>query len=351
MWIFFRFISGIYLKNFFLIFFALLIFYCGIDLLINFKNLSGSANLNLLYVAFLSFSAFIYILPISLIFALIVSLITMIRNNEFVSFFALGLSKNLVIIFPFLWALFFCCVYVGLNFTSFAYANDYKSNILKNGTLTRQGSDVFLKFNDQFVYISKFQNEQNSLLGVKIFNIKDLNLSSYILAKQAIFENKIWTLREGNISELPKTLNLQNLGLKRENFEYLQALVGFKPKIIENVASSKAFSISDILESFIVFKKQGINVNALKISLYKLVFVPFFAPFLMLIMYYFFPVIARFFNLAFVAFIACIFTFFVWGSLFLLVRLCENGVLFGEMIIVPIFILAFIAFFIFLKKA
>ncbi|EOI6285789.1 hypothetical protein ACMU6F_001754, partial [Campylobacter jejuni] len=53
MWIFFRFISGIYLKNFFIIFFSLLGFYCGIDLLLNFKDLPKAANLDLLYVMFL----------------------------------------------------------------------------------------------------------------------------------------------------------------------------------------------------------------------------------------------------------------------------------------------------------
>ncbi|EAB5226426.1 hypothetical protein D6H00_08635, partial [Campylobacter jejuni] len=91
MWIFFRFISGIYLKNFFIIFFSLLGFYCGIDLLLNFKDLPKAANLDLLYVMFLSFSAVPYVLPISLIFALVVSLISMIRANEFVSLYALGL--------------------------------------------------------------------------------------------------------------------------------------------------------------------------------------------------------------------------------------------------------------------
>ncbi len=37
----------------------------------------------------------------------------------------------------------FCCIYIGLNFTSFAYANDYKRNILKNGTIMNQSGEVF----------------------------------------------------------------------------------------------------------------------------------------------------------------------------------------------------------------
>lgn len=111
MWIFFRFISGIYLKNFFIIFFSLLGFYCGIDLLLNFKDLPKAANLDLLYIMFLSFSAVPYVLPISLIFALVVSLISMIRANEFVSLYALGLSRNYVILFPF-YGLYFFVVFI-----------------------------------------------------------------------------------------------------------------------------------------------------------------------------------------------------------------------------------------------
>ncbi|EAI0423215.1 LptF/LptG family permease [Campylobacter jejuni] len=350
MWIFFRFISGIYLKNFFIIFFSLLGFYCGIDLLLNFKDLSKAANLDLLYVMFLSFSAVPYVLPISLIFALVVSLISMIRANEFVSLYALGLSRNYVILFPFLWALFFCCIYIGLNFTSFAYANDYKRNILKNGTIMNQSGEVFLKFNNNFVYISKINNGQNSAQNIKIFNINDLNLSSFVSAKNAYFEGESWILRDGNITLLPKNYELANDGLKIQDFSELKSLEGFKPKIIEGVASNSDYSISDALESFELFKAQNVNTDALKINLYKFVFTPFFAPFLMLIMYYFFPVIARFFNLAFVTFIAFVVTLMIWGVLFLLTRLSENSVIASEIgIVVPIIILGCLSAYMYYK--
>ncbi|EPP5248702.1 LptF/LptG family permease [Campylobacter coli] len=350
MWIFFRFISGIYLKNFFIIFLSLLGFYCGIDLLLNFNDLPDAANLSLLYVIFLAFSAVTYVLPVSLIFALVLSLVSMIRANEFVSLYALGLSKNLVIIFPFLWALFFCFVYVGLNFTPFAYVNDYKRNILKNGTMLKQSGEVFLKFNNEFIYISKVNNGQSTAQNIKIFNIKDLNLSSFIEAKSGIFEKKNWILKEGNLTLLPKEYELGNKGLNISEFKELNTLEGFKPKIIEGVASDSDYSILDILESLELFKTQNISIESLKISLYKLVFMPFFAPFLMLIMYYFFPVIARFFNLAFVAFVAFVVTLLTWGMLFLLSRLSENGVILSELgIVMPIVLLIFLGGFMFYK--
>ncbi|CAG9468396.1 LptF/LptG family permease [Campylobacter upsaliensis] len=347
--IFFHFISSIYLKNFFILFFALVGFYCGIDLLLNFKDLPASANLILLYVLFVGFSAVTYILPISLIFALVLSFLTMIRNNEFVSLYALGLSKNRVIIYPFLWALLFCFIYVGLNFTSFAYANEYKRSILKNGVLNKKSSDIFLKFNEEFVYVKSL--DEGLAKELKIFSLKDGNLSYLIQAKRALFNENSWLLEEGNITYIPKEFALGENGYKSENFANLETLEGFKPKLAKSVASGKEYSIYDAYQSLILFDSQGLNTRNVKITLYKLIFAPFFAPFLMLIMYYYFPVIARFFNLAFVAFVAFVVTLVVWGGLFVFLRLSENGVISGEFgIILPNLLLAFFALLISYKK-
>ena len=349
MWVFFCFVSKIYLKNFFIVFFALLGFYCSVDLLLNFKDLPKTANLDLLYIMFLAFSAVPYVLPLCLVFALVLSLISMIKNNELVSFYALGISKNYVILYPFLWALFFCFVYIGLNFTSFAYANDYKRNILKNGTLVKQSGEVFLKFNDDFIYIPSLDNE-NKIQNLKIFSVNDYELNSFSSVSNAYFKDESWILNDVNISKILKNYKLGDKALNLENFSTLTALSGFKPKIIESVATNSSYSIYDALISLRLFSSQNINLNTIKISLYKLIFTPFFAPFLMLIMYYFFPVISRFFNLALVSFTAFVVTLMLWGILFLLTRLSENNVILSEFgIILPILFLASFGIFMFYK--
>lgn len=349
MGVFFYFISTIYLKNFFILFFALLGFYCGVDMLLNFKDLPDSANLILLYVLFVGFSAVTYILPISLIFSLVLSFLTMIRNNELVSLYALGLSKNRVVIYPFLWALFFCFIYVGFNFTSFAYANEFKRSILNNGTLNKKSGDIFLKFNEEFVYIKSL--DDGLAREIKIFALKDENLSHFIQANRALFNEDSWLLRDGNITHIPQKFVLGENGYKSENFTSLEALEGFKPKVAQSVASGREYSIYDAYQSLVLFNSQELNTRNLKITLYKLIFAPFFAPFLMLIMYYYFPAIARFFNLSFIAFIAFIVTLVVWGGLFVLLRLSENGVISGEFgIILPNLLLAFAALVMLFKK-
>ncbi|TEY04641.1 LptF/LptG family permease [Campylobacter sp. US33a] len=348
--VFFRFISAIYLKSFFIIFFSLVLFFVGVDLLLNFKNLPDSANLDILYVIFLSFSAMSYILPVSLVFALIMSLISMIRSNELVSLYALGLSKNHVILYPFLWALFFCLVYVGLNSTPFAYAENYKGNILNNAVLANQSDNIFLKYNEQFIYISKLDPLQNKVMEMKIFDIKDLKLTQVSEISSAFFDRDHWVFDNVKEIYLPQDFNLSKEGLKLAEYDKTQALYGFKPRIIEGAASVNSNSIIDAIEGIRIFSQQGINTNALKTELYILIFAPFFAPFLMLIMYYFFPAIGRFFNLAFIGFVFLIVTLVVWGVLFLFLRLSENGVLIPELgIIFPVLCLSLAALFLFFK--
>lgn len=83
-------------------------------------------------------------------------------------------------------------------------------------------------------------------------------------------------MRDGNITLLPKNYELANDGLKIQDFSELKSLEGFKPKIIEGVASNSDYSISDALESFELFKAQNVNTDTLKINLYKFCFYSFF---------------------------------------------------------------------------
>ncbi|EAI4483928.1 LptF/LptG family permease [Campylobacter lari] len=341
--VFFRYISSLYLKSFFILFFSLTFFFVAIDFLVNFNKIPKSANLELLYILFLTCSAVSYILPLAIVFALILCVFNMIRSNEFVSLYALGLSKNQVIFYPFLWALFFCFVYIGLNFTPFAYANEYKSNIIKTGLVSREGGNVLIKYDNKFVYIEK--TSTNSLYNVKIFDVKNLDIKQLTQAKKAQFNGQSWELIDVKTINVPDKLIVSQEGLKIKDFKSIKGLENFSPKILERISlveSDPSYSISDALESILIFAKQDISTNTLRTSLYSLVFIPFFAPFLMLVIYYYFPITARFFNLAFLAFVFFISVLSAWGLLFLLTRLSENEILLPEFgIMLPIFILIF----------
>ena len=349
--VFFRLITENYLKSFFIIFVSLLAFFVVTDLLLNFSDLPDSANLVFLYVLFLSFSALSYILPISLVFAMILCFLSMLRSNEFVSLYALGLSKNFVILYPFLWALFFCFIYVILNSTSFAYSEEYRSNIKNEAVLALTSSNIFVKYNEHFVYVDKLNPNDNSIENIKIFTMHDGKLGSLTSAKNAYFSDNSWLLKDGENISLPKEIKLFAKGLILNDFNESKALRDFKPKIIESVAAEKSYSILDAWQSFLTFSKQGINTNLMRTELYRLAIMPFFAPFLMLILYRFIPIISRYFNLAFLSFIFFIVTLGVWGLFFLLTRLAQNSVLLPEFaIIMPVCILILISLLLYLKK-
>ncbi|WP_297195150.1 LptF/LptG family permease [uncultured Campylobacter sp.] len=349
--VFFRFITENYLKSFFIIFIALVVFFVAIDLLLNFSDLPNSANLVFLYVVFLSFSAVSYILPISLVFAMILCFLSILRSNELVSLYALGLSKKLVILYPFLWALFFCFIYLALNFTPFAYADEYRSNIKNDAVLALTSSDIFIKYNEHFVYIQKLNPNDDSISNIRIFTMNENNLSSLTSAKNAYFSDDFWLLKNGENIALPKQIELFNQGLILNKFDESKALKDFKPKVIESATTEKSYSITDAWQSFLTFSKQDINTNSIRTELYRLSIMPFFAPFLMLILYRFIPTISRYFNLAFLSFIFFIVTLGVWGVFFLLVRLAQNSVLLPEFaIILPVCILICISLFLYFKR-
>ena len=83
-----------YLKFFIIVLISLEIFFVGIDYLQNSKKIPDSANLQLLYILYNSFFTLTLALPLSIVFAWIITLVVFIKNNEFVAFNALGASRN-----------------------------------------------------------------------------------------------------------------------------------------------------------------------------------------------------------------------------------------------------------------
>src|SRR5574344_2244061 len=83
-----------YLRNFIIVLISLEIFFVGMDFLQNFKSIPNSANLQLLYIAYNSFFTLTLALPLSIVFAWIITIVIFIRNNEFVAFNALGAKRK-----------------------------------------------------------------------------------------------------------------------------------------------------------------------------------------------------------------------------------------------------------------
>ncbi|WP_276711226.1 LptF/LptG family permease [Campylobacter rectus] len=346
-----RYVGWLYFKYFVILFVALTLFYVGIDILTNLKSMPASANLKLLYFGLTSLTAVNYVLPLSLIFALIASEFSMIRSNELVSFYALGIDKNRLIKPPFYIALTITFVYVGLNFTPFAYAYEYGRNIVKLSNLSRTSSDIFLKFEGKFVYMDSLNPISGEAKDVRIFDINGSNLRSATFGLSARFVDDLWLVKQAKIVNLPQNIKLGEKGLDIKRLGELKTLENFKPKTIENAAAeSSAITIPDAVDYIQAFKNEGIGLNSVKTTLYNLAFSPFFAPFMVLIIYYFLPVTGRFFNLALKSFIFTIASLCVWGALFVMMRFARNGVISPEIgVLLPVILLGTYAFYLHFK--
>ena len=342
-----RYVGWLYFKYFAILFIALTLFYVGIDILTNLKDMPASANLKLLYFGLTSLTAVNYVLPLALIFALITSKFSMIRSNELVSFYALGIDKNRLIKPPFYIALAITFIYVGLNFTPFAYAYEYGRNIVKLSNLSRTSSDIFLKFEGKFIYVDSLNPISGEAKDVRIFDIDSSNLRSATFGENAKFIDDAWLLKNAKIVNLPQNIKLGEKGLDIKTPSELKTLENFKPKTIESAsAESSAITIPDAVDYILAFKDEGIGLNSTKTTLYNLAFAPFFAPFMVLIIYYFLPVTGRFFNLALKSFIFTIASLCVWGALFVMMRFARNGVVSPEIgVLLPIILLGAYAFY------
>lgn len=342
-----RYVGWLYFKYFMILFIALTLFYVGIDILTNLKDMPASANLKLLYFGLTSLTAVNYVLPLALIFALITSKFSMIRSNELVSFYALGIDKNRLIKPPFYIALAITFIYVGLNFTPFAYAYEYGRNIVKLSNLSRTSSDIFLKFEGKFVYVDSLNPISGEAKDVRIFDINGSNLRSATFGESGKFIDDAWLLKNAKIVNLPQNIKLGEKGLDIKTPSELKTLENFKPKTIESAsAESSAITIPDAVDYILAFKDEGIGLNSTKTTLYNLAFAPFFAPFMVLIIYYFLPVTGRFFNLALKSFIFTIASLCVWGALFVMMRFARNGVVSPEVgVLLPIILLGAYAFY------
>jgi lipopolysaccharide export system permease protein len=348
-----RYVIFLYLRNFFIIFCALEFFYAGVDFITNYSSLPDSANLQLLYISFNLMSAVSYTLPLSIVFAMIVSKFGMIRSNELISMYSVGVSKNALILPIFFAALALVMIYIALNFTQFSYAYEYRSNLLKYSQILRSSSKLFLKYEGKYVYFGELDPLRQEATDVKIFDLRDNELVEITRAKKGRFVDNAWVLEDVERIAKPPINGDANITLGVEHLARLTALERFRPKIIENAhQAAQSLSIPDAIDAIKFFGAQGINMHLVKTNLYFLIFFPFFAPFTVMIFYYYLPLSGRFFNLALANFGFVFAALVGWGVLFTLGRFAANSVMAPEVaILLPILLLGLAALHLYRKNA
>ncbi|MDY3114351.1 MAG: LptF/LptG family permease [Helicobacter sp.] len=348
--LFSRYIGFLYLKYFLFLFIALECFFVFIDLIKDLYFLPTSANLFVLLLAYNFIYAAQFILPLALILAQIILILVLLKSSQFTAFLSLGYSKARIFAPIFFISFLFSIIFIISNTTPFAYAKERVDSIIKTGFVGDFKKDLFVKYNNQYIYFQKIYPLLQSAAEVLIYDFKDNELTSIIESKTAKFNGDEWILSDVNITQLNTDSKKPLETLKVESYSTLN---GFKPKILENIYESQGnASIIDAYQAINLLKQQEANTQKVRSILYSLILFPLFAPFIMIILFFFTPDSNRYVNLAALVFFMILGILVTWGIFFGLSRLSMSGFFRPEFsIVLPFFILFLASLFVFYKRS
>jgi len=291
-------------------------------------------------------------LPLSLVFGWVVTLTFLIKENALVSFYALGISQKDILVPVLLITSFFTFVLIALQSTPLAYAYEEKDKILKNRYFVNEQNNIFLKYNEYFVYFKKLYPIEKKAIDIHIFKTKNNDIVETIVGKKAFYQNNKWYVIDTKITKKPSDIDWNKSKLNVSYEKFLYTLEGFEPKIISNVYKGKAqYSVIDAVRTILLLDIQDFNTNKIKAILYSQVVMPFFVlPLIVLIFIYTTPS-SRFFNSALFISGMIFLSLSVWGMLFLLQKLALGSIVLAEIaIILPVILFFIIAYILYNKK-
>ncbi|MDD2781005.1 LptF/LptG family permease [Sulfuricurvum sp.] len=337
-------LSLLYLRYFSIVLIALSSFMVGFDLMENASELPSSANLVLIYIMYKFFYAIDMMLPISLTFAIVISLVELIRSNALAAYFALGYSK-VRIMAPFLSVSgSLILIYIAMHSTNFARSNEFADNLRETSQFIRPTSNLFFTHEGNYIYFGNLYPLSKRAEDIRIFTFKEGHLKEALNASEAIYDDGYWKIEKAHILRPPETFDVKGLGFVTQEGKNIRVLRDFKPKILDQVYEGKAnFTIGDGLDALKLLENQNVDVAKIKSALYRMFITPWFAPILMVIFFTYAPISSRFLNLSLFSFGAILVTLIVWGILFMMGELSNNKTLAPEIgIIAPIVALVFV---------
>jgi len=328
---------------------SLELFFVGIDFLQNFKEIPNSANLQLLYFFYNAFFTLTLTLPLSLVFGWILTLIVFIKNNEFVAFLSLGVRPKNIYVPVVLISFLLLIILIASQATPLAYAYEQKNKIMDGEYFSNTKADIFLKYNNNFVFFKRFYPIEQRAEEIHIFKIDGYDVVESIVAAKAYFQNNKWYVMDAKITTKPKKIDWDSSKVTVKEEKFLYTLEGFKPKILDSVYQTKSnFSIIDAVDALMLLKTQKINTTSIRASLYYQALVPFFVIPLILVIFVASSINSRFFNIAKFSSLTIFFTLIFWGTFFMLHKFAKGGVVIPEIaILVPLFLWFVIGYFIF----
>ncbi|MBN2824174.1 MAG: LptF/LptG family permease [Campylobacterales bacterium] len=327
--LYFIYLARLYFKNAFVMLMGLSGAFAMINYLQNTGLLQSGFNNQLLYTYYRWQETLEMIYPITLVFAAILTKIYLIKSNALGAMYSFGYTKKQIIA-PFLVVAFgIHLLFVYLNTTSFAYANDNAESLHKGRSENYTKTNLFFKYNDAFVYLKRLDPIAKKIYELDIFNIEDGRLISTVSAKSASFNGELWEAKDILIKkQIYKEGQLQRFEIQKQ--EQLDTLKGYKPLIIDQIYEGKNINLIDAYNGLILLNEQGLDSYKMRSAIYmKLVF-PLFALCLIVVVFFKVPAYARFMNLAITLAITLGTVFLIWGILFAFNQIGASGTLMPE---------------------
>jgi lipopolysaccharide export system permease protein len=240
-------------------------------------------------------------------------------------------------------------LFIALHTTEFSYAKDKAQAMLEDGMRAYAVSDLFFIYEGDFVYAKTLDPIKKKMTKVTLFRLSGNDLLYTIHAEEAKFDGESWKAKDIVIKRLVYDKN----GLKRYTIEKqkeLSTLVGYQPKMIESIYEGKALNIIDANHAWRLLSKQNLNTKKLRSSLNNKVIFPLFSIGLLLLLFFKMPFHARYMNLPVVLSLSLGVTFLVWGLLFALNQMGNNGVLSPEIAIpLPVALIVLYAVYVYFR--
>ena len=342
----FNYIALHYIKYFLIILVALSLFFVGFDYMGNVNKLHISANLLLIYLVYKTFFAIDMLLPLSLVFGMISTKIFLIRSNALVSFFSLGYSRNDVLRPFVVVSVLITMVFISLHsWSNFARADEFSNNIRNTSQYLNPTRDLFFAYKGKYIYFEELLPLQEKAVGIRVFSVQNHSLHSILEAKSAVYRDNSWYITRADIISKPDDMSFDSSGIGVKAVKDLKILEGFRPKMLDQIYEGKVnFTIKNAIDAILLLENQNIDTRSIKGALYKIFVYPFFAPLLIVIIFFFVPMSVRFLNVSLFSFGAILSTLLIWGILFSLIELANNKTISSEAgVIAPILLLGLLA--------
>ncbi len=327
--LYFRYLAKHYLRNLLAILFGLAFAFAAIDYFQHIQELDVSGNYKILYLYYMWQEALGLLYPLAIVFALIMTKLSFVKQNTMGALHAFGYSKKRLLAPIMFVAALTYGIFIVLHTTSFSYAKDKAAVLLENQLNAYDVNNLFFKYNDTFVYMKKLDPVHKRLEDITIFKVENYKVLYTIHAPYAIFDGEGWEAYNARIKHhIYEKGKLVRYTIEKK--KHIKTLKGYKPKIIESLYEGKALNIIDAYNTWKLLQTQHLNSEKIRAVFYEKTIMPLFALALVIVLFFKLPFHARMMRWGLVIALALGSTFVVWGLLFGLYQIGSNGVLSPE---------------------